>query len=901
MSGWRFPWLPAVLAVLVAFPLWALPHGAVQAAVDDAEFTRLSGPSRYSTSVQIAEAYMDHVDELPDTPQVDTVIMGSGLNEHVGWVAPVPMLSRLHRAPLVFTRPDEVPVPVAQFLQRRAVRRVILLGGTDVISSAVERELASLGVEVIERLGGDDVYLHAVAIAESFDHPAGQLSGKGRTVLLASDTVFADALAAGPMAYQGEFPILLTQRDRLHPAVSDYLIASDIEHVRILGGPQAVGLSVLQTLSGLDFTSDRIQGRDRYGTAVKLAEAQLGGDGLRDCFDGAELGLAFGGLSPDALASGPLLGEQCAPLLLTPADTLPRTVASFLRSDKWVTGDPDNDLAVTVFGGTAVVPTEVVTQFFERATTLVPIGGRISVELDPDDPDMETADEFTVTFDSDIDPKRVPDAVENGLFRINYERVFDGCGKTDNELKSNLLHGCARVSRGRVTVSQLRRGAGVGGSVQSAKLEADDLITVTGGQRIGPNNSPRPIARFSYIIPEPDEPIDRDAPDVEIIAPEGQSQFAVLVIEENPFSPPLHDAAALATRIRVTAADGTAKIVVKDPDVSPNPANGAAGTRASHQRYLFGLDGNMLEPGDAITVPGAVFLDEDGRENPLRRYVVREHSIDFRIESVSIGDVETANQASVVLSDTTQTTQQDALPSGTLRITARRDGIAAGSRGNEWRVYGVGLPPSDDENQDEDGDDTEDPEPDIDVNVNRLSRLIRYRILAGEPTFTDLAEALAADTTFAANFIAEALGVDEDSPTIGGTRTAGVGFDGGGTAVGVRVRFSDPVQTLKGLAAGPRDCLPGDDDAATTDLSKPIPLLADIAPSLNRSGDGCTLNFVAPDNLVYLRLNSASATRLPERGDSVFINGNAASDYPDRPNVAQGWLSIRYDPDVTVD
>ncbi|WP_419923447.1 cell wall-binding repeat-containing protein [Candidatus Poriferisodalis sp.] len=868
MTRQRSRWLPALLAVLVAFPLWALPHNSAQAAVKDAEFTRLSGPTRYSTSVQIAEAYMDHVDDLPGESRVDTVIMGSGLDEHVGWVAPVPLLSRLERAPLVFTRPDEVPVPVAKFLQRRAVRKVILLGGTEVISADVADELADMGIEEIERLGSDDVHLHAVAVAESFDHPAGDFPKKGRTALLATSGVFADALAAGPMAYQGEYPILLTPQDRLHPAVFDYLVASDIEHLIILGGTAAVGTAVQRALSGLDFTIVRIAGTDRYATAVRLAETQLDEDGLRPCFDGAELGLAFGGLSPDAIASGPLLGELCAPLLLTPSDALPRSVALFLRSDKWVTGDADNDLAVTVFGGTAVVPTEAVTQFFERATTLVPIGGRISVQLDPD---TETTDEFTVSFDSEVDAKKAAKAVELAMFEINYERVFlvdgGGCTFTGANVDPDLLYGCARVRLGRVTV-QL-----------SEELEAGDLITVTGGQRIGPNNGPRPVARFSYVIPEPDKPVDRDAPDVEIIAPAGHDEFAVLVIEANPLNPPaLTD--DLASRITVVAADGSPKALRGHV----GPTEGLTGTREPHDRYLFTLDTKDLEPGDVISVPRGAFLDKDGRRSPQKRHVVRDHSVDFRIESVTIGDVQSANAASVTLNPGTQL---KTAPTGTLTITARRDGIASGSRGNEWRIYGIGLP----ESSEDANDDAGNVEPQISVLVNQDRRLIRYSILAGEPTFNDLAEELAANSDFAANFTVSTADVTDDSESIGGTVAAGRQFAGGGTAVGIRVRFSDPVSEI----VEPPD-LQSDENCIR------FALVLAIAPSLDaQRDDSCILRFAAPDDLIHLTLSSASTARLPERADLVFIDGNTANDYAMRDSVAQGWLSIRHDPEVPAD
>ena len=885
-----------VIPLLVS-PLLVLPQQAAHAAVAEAELTRLSGPTRYSTSVQIAEAYMDAIDDLPDTSRVDTVIMGSGLDEHTGWITPVPMLSRLHRAPLVFTRPDEVPTPVVQFLQRHQIRRVILLGGTQVISAAVERQLAGLGVEVVERLGNDEVHLHSVDIAESFNNPVGAAAVSVETALLTTSNAFADALAAGPMAYQGNYPILLTPQDQLHPAVFDYLVASDIERLIIVGGTAAVGTAVQQALSGLDFRITRIAGNDRYATAIELAETQLGGDGLRTCYDGAELGLAFGGLSPDAIASGPLLGERCAPLLLTPADTLPRTVASFLRSDKWVTGDADNQLAVTVFGGLAAVPADIVTQFVDRATTLVPIGGRIGVTLDPD---TEQTREFTVGFEGDVDPKLLAKALdpEFAMFTVNYERVFpiSSCDsqldELDEDAPAGLLCGRVRVRGNSITVELWRgRETTTPGQVEreAENLEVDDLITVTGGQRIGLNNSPRPVARFSYLIGEPEEPEDRDAPEVEIVAPVGHNRIALLVIEANPFNAAAA-AAGLAARVTVIAADGSTKALSSDTVVHTSRPD--SGTRAPHDRYVLTLDDDeTLEVDDAITVPRGLFLDKDGRRNPLHHVVVRDRSKDFRIESVTVGDVKTDAQASVILEVTdARDTQLDADPSGRLTITARRDGIAAGSRGNEWRVYGNALPSTD-------GGSIAEREPEIGVEINQSLRVIRYRILVGEPTFADLAVALAADATFAANFTAEATGVGSDSTTIGGTVTAGVPFNGGGTAVGVRVRFSDPVKSLVGVPEAPNasNCLP-------------TRLRRDIAPRLNNTGtvDRCTLSFDAPDNLVFMKLTSPSTARLPRQGDLVFINGGAANAYADdpsddRPSVAQGWLSIRYDPDVVVD
>lgn len=880
-SALRSPLLRALVAVLVAASLWAVPpHGAVQAAARDAEFVRLSGPTRYTTAVQIAEAYIDDVNERSTAPRIDTVIMSSGLDSHLGWAVPAPMLSKLYRAPLVLTRPDDVPVQVERLLTEQAIDRVILLGATSVISADVERELHELGVQQVERLGTDDVHTHAVAIAESLELPVGEFGARGRTVLLASADKLADALAAGPMSYAGDYPILLTSEGRLHPAVFQHLVASDVEHIIILGGTAAVGASVQQQLSGLEFTIARIAGPDRYGTAVELAEAMLTGGGLRPCFDGAELGLASGELSLDAITSGPLLGEQCAPLLLVPNASLPRTVASFLRSDTWVTGNDRGELSFTVFGGTAAVPEDVVTEVLERATTLIPIGGRISFVLDPI---TRETDRFFVSFGADIDRDKIVEAFRAGMFRVDYERIFDAAGEQCTSRPDDLLCANVRVLSNRVTVDNLSR---------PLRAEDENLVAVASGHRIGADDSRRPTASFSAVVRQPVEPVDRTAPEVRIIAPAGASSFAVLVIEEHPLDAGALSSTQLIERITVVAADGTPKAIASVSE----PTSVAAGARKRHQRYEVQLAaGGVLTPagvvgqtgGDAITVARNAFYDEGGRTNAPVRHVVRPYNTDFSIESITVGDVDPNSLASVTLNAGTQPADN---PGGTLTIAARRDGIASGGRGNDWRIHGLGLPPPDPGQQPADPPADDETEPEIDVTVNPTIRFIRYRILAGEPTFRDLALALNADPLFAANFTAEPRDVPDDSPSIGGTQVAGLRLTGGGAAVGVRVHFSDPVATIAGLAGF-------DDDCTSPGATERIRLLREIALGLG-ANDDCALYFTAPDLVAYMTLSSSSRTRLPGPGDLVFVNGGAATSSGGAGNVVQGWLKIRYDAEV---
>ncbi len=131
-------------------------------------------------------------------------------------------------APVLLTQRDSLPASVADAIRRLGVRRVMIVGGPDVVSPAVEAALDLQCCEVI-RFNGTDRYGTAgqVAAATAPRQPA----------FLASGERFPDALAAGPLAYRHEQATLLTRRDvgaagdhRRHPGAGDHLAGRRRRH-----------------------------------------------------------------------------------------------------------------------------------------------------------------------------------------------------------------------------------------------------------------------------------------------------------------------------------------------------------------------------------------------------------------------------------------------------------------------------------------------------------------------------------------------------------------------------------------------------------------------------------------------------------------------------------------------
>lgn len=273
------------------------------------EDVRNAGDNRYETAAVTALAAFDADD-------VDDVLLatGEGFADALSGAA----LAGAVEGPVLLTAGDTLPGATSDALATLDPSTVHLLGGQAAISTSVAEEVAALGFDV-NRIGGQDRYATAAAVADTIvsDEVGGQIGEVDgqRTVLLASGVNFADAVAAGPGAYAGTHPILLTRPESLPTATTDALATLGVDRVVVLGGTAAVSSDVQDELAQ-DFDVLRVAGEDRFDTAAALARFFI--DNL--AFDPSNVGLAngrdgFGGA--DALASAPYLGAADAPLLLT--------------------------------------------------------------------------------------------------------------------------------------------------------------------------------------------------------------------------------------------------------------------------------------------------------------------------------------------------------------------------------------------------------------------------------------------------------------------------------------------------------------------------------------------------------------------------------------------------------
>lgn len=171
----------------------------------------------------------------------------------------------------------------------------------------------------VTRLGGTDRYQTAIALSRSV-YPEG-----ASVAFLASGLDFPDATAASAAAAHMRGPVLLTPPDSLPADVTAELSRLRADTVYILGSSASIRDSVERAVGQVIRTVVRLDGVDRYDTAVRASRAAYP-------TTAPVVFLASGVSFPDALSGAAAAAHLGGPILLTPNDWLPPSVASALRA-----------------------------------------------------------------------------------------------------------------------------------------------------------------------------------------------------------------------------------------------------------------------------------------------------------------------------------------------------------------------------------------------------------------------------------------------------------------------------------------------------------------------------------------------------------------------------------------
>ena len=288
-------------------PAPVTPPGGSQPLPDN-KGERVSGSDRAGTAVAVSMSTFD-----PGTPVVYVATSGGFADALAGGPA-----AARQGGPILLVERDRVPDSTLAELRRLAPQRVVVLGGSGVVSDGVAAQLDA-ELPVVDRVSGSDRFATAAAVSRA-TFPVGP-----PVAYIATGAGFADALSGGAAAAHGRGPVLLVDGGVIPAPTSEELRRLAPRRIVVLGGESAVPPAVLAELGAYtEGTVQRLSGPDRYATSAAIADAtfQPGVDTVY---------VATGENFPDALAGVPAAGRERAPLLLVQRDAVPEPVAAQLR------------------------------------------------------------------------------------------------------------------------------------------------------------------------------------------------------------------------------------------------------------------------------------------------------------------------------------------------------------------------------------------------------------------------------------------------------------------------------------------------------------------------------------------------------------------------------------------
>ena len=303
-----------------------------RAATPAAQVMRLGGKDRIATGIASSK------EGWPEGSQDGAIVASSASFADAVVGGPV---AGQFGIPLLLNGPKALDSRVLTELKRLMPnpedRFVSIVGGTGVISSAVEKSLRANGFDVA-RIAGADRFATSVAAAKIVDAGWQGVPVPRTSAFLADGMNFPDALSAGPAASVFFAPVLLTKGKTVPASVASYVNGrTAIKNVYGVGGNAASASRSFTAKPG----RYQVFGQDRYETSVQVARTFFPGGGF--------VGYASGQSFPDALTGGALMGAMAEPLLLVKGSGVPPIVR--VQAERYRAG---TDL-VLVFGGTGVV------------------------------------------------------------------------------------------------------------------------------------------------------------------------------------------------------------------------------------------------------------------------------------------------------------------------------------------------------------------------------------------------------------------------------------------------------------------------------------------------------------------------------------------------------------------
>ncbi len=199
--------------------------------------TRIAGSDRYATAARTSAASF-----APGVPVAYVATGASFPDALTGGVA-----AGRQGGPILLVRSTSIPSATATELARLKPGRIVVLGGTLAISSAVATNLHPYATSGnVTRVAGADRYATSLAISKATTN-----DDAPRTVYIATGSSFPDGLSGTPVAARANGPLLIVPEGSLTAPVAAELLRLNPPRIIILGGTRAVSSAIAAEIAAL--------------------------------------------------------------------------------------------------------------------------------------------------------------------------------------------------------------------------------------------------------------------------------------------------------------------------------------------------------------------------------------------------------------------------------------------------------------------------------------------------------------------------------------------------------------------------------------------------------------------------------------------------------------------------
>lgn len=260
--------------------------------------SKLMGLTRYETSVEVSKN---------GWTGANTVILVNGYANADGLAASP--LASAYNAPILLTEQNVIPDGTKAEIRRLNPSKVILIGGTTVLSDGLVGQIKGINSGIsVERLGGLTRYETSLNIAKRLDsiidvNKAYVCFGYGE----------ADALSIAAKAGTEKTPIILAEKDVVPSDTLNWLRGEALKTAYFIGGETVLYNNVISQINGV--TSDNVSGNRVAGINRFETNAAVISKFYPEAAQPTILATK-GMILADALTAGPFAAKLNSPIVL---------------------------------------------------------------------------------------------------------------------------------------------------------------------------------------------------------------------------------------------------------------------------------------------------------------------------------------------------------------------------------------------------------------------------------------------------------------------------------------------------------------------------------------------------------------------------------------------------------